>query len=256
MRTLSLIISLIILSSCSKEVNKGNNDPYTDTSQKRLVPCPEQTGQTLVLYTFGQSNSANSLAKLYSNSDSRIINYFNGKCYVAADPLLGATGDRGSQWVVASQKLMATGQFDYIIINSFGVGGSGIGEWVTNPEYIRRYKNPDVSIYLPTHFLWHQGESDAAQGTSTSNYQTWLNQIIQDSVQNFPGAKFYVSLATICNGSLPYEPVRAAQRNVVDNLKVFQGPDTDQILDRYDGCHIGATGQEQIGDFWQSVINL
>lgn len=250
-----LLLTILFCTACARE-NLNDNGPYEDVSTKVEVPCPNQTGQTMVLYAFGQSNSANSLEKVYTNSDARIINYFKGRCYIASDPLLGASGGRGSQWVVSAQKLMATGSFDAIIINSFGVGGSGIGDWISKPDYVRRYKNPDLSVYTPTHFLWHQGESDAAHGTSTSNYQSWMSQIINDSIQNFPTAKFYVSLATICGGNAPYEPVRQAQKNVVDNTRVFQGPDTDTISDRYDGCHIGASGQEEISNFWASVLNL
>src|SRR6187402_2032485 len=74
---------------------------YLLDSQNRLiaddrrpaVPCPPQTERTAVLLVLGQSNAANYAGQRYrSNFGTRIVNFFDGQCFVAASPLLGSTG--------------------------------------------------------------------------------------------------------------------------------------------------------------------
>ena len=205
------------------------------------------------MFTFGQSNSANALEKKYDNSDARIINYFNGKCYVAKDPLLGPDGNGGSQWVATAQKLMVSGNYDYVVINAFGVGGTSIKRWSFDGELVSRYQTKIKTQYIPTHFLWHQGEADV--NMDPAEYASRLTNIIQTAQTAYPSAKFYVSKASYCLNRSSAE-IRGAQASVVNNISVFQGPNTDEILDRWDNCHLSAVGQDRASTLWAGLLFL
>ena len=76
---------------------------YVDVSNKSEVSCPVEDDAYIII-GFGQSNSANYAGHRFEiNKD--IVNFYNGKCYVANDPLLGATGRSGSVWIPLSEQL-------------------------------------------------------------------------------------------------------------------------------------------------------
>src|SRR5262245_44217932 len=65
----------------------------------KIVPCPQQDERTAVILILGQSNAGNHGGqKTNSEYGSRIVNFFEGQCYVAASPLLGSTGTWGEFW--------------------------------------------------------------------------------------------------------------------------------------------------------------
>ena len=252
--TLFLVLPLI-LTACGKKSGSTTYHFNEDTSDRTEISCPVQNNRTMVMFTFGQSNSANALEKKYDNTDTRIVNYFNGKCYIAKDPLLGPDGTGGSQWVATAQKLMASGNYDAVVINAFGVGGTSIKRWSFDGELVNRYQTKIKTSYTPTHFLWHQGEADV--NMSKEEYMSRLTNIIQTAQAAYPSAKFYVSKASYC---LDRESsvIRSAQSDpsIINNTSVFQGPNTDEILDRWDNCHLSALGQDRVSTIWAGLLSL
>lgn len=250
MKWISAFLVLLFF-SCQKTVTIHN--PYfSDTSQKLEVTCPDQTENTMVMYTFGQSNAANVLSDKYNNTDPRIINYYKGRCYVATDPLLGASDAGGSQWVELGERLLQTGQYDVIVINAFGLGGTSIKEWTGDKKLKNHFYESIQTIYNPTHYLWHQGEADNRK-MSRETYLGHMRELIDRSLSGNE-ANFYVSVASRCSNE-PDPNVRQAQMDVVDNDRVFQGPDTDSILDRNDGCHFNAAGRTKVVDQWINILS-
>ena len=69
---------------------------FRDTSQRTKVPCRADAG-TAVLITLGQSNAANYALKRYTPKHE-VLNFdlYDGHCYKAQDPLLGASGTLGN----------------------------------------------------------------------------------------------------------------------------------------------------------------
>ena len=65
-------------------------------------PSPEDS---IVIIAFGQSNSANNASHTYPKNSNNILNFYKGKCFIAKDPLLGATGNRGNIWIPVSTKI-------------------------------------------------------------------------------------------------------------------------------------------------------
>ena len=71
----------------------------------REVRCADiPRGSLMVALAFGQSNSAN-FAQTRSVSKSNVFSYYGGRCYVAQDPMPGATGIGGSVWPVLGDKV-------------------------------------------------------------------------------------------------------------------------------------------------------
>lgn len=102
----------------------------TNFPNKLRVNCPKQTDETAVLLVIGQSNSANHAEKKYTTKNpTKVFNYYEGKCYVASSPLLGATGEEGEFITPLSDKLIANGTYKKVVIISADYGGSSISRW-------------------------------------------------------------------------------------------------------------------------------
>src|SRR4029079_8029979 len=71
----------------------------TSHDGKKAVACPQQTDRTAVLLLMGQSNAGNHAGQRFrSEHGDALINFFDGRCYVAASPLLGSDGTSGEYW--------------------------------------------------------------------------------------------------------------------------------------------------------------
>lgn len=217
--------------------------PFSDTTGRTEVTCPAQTSNTAVLFAFGQSNSANQLQNRYTPNNPKVLNYFQGKCYIAMDPLLGATDNLGSLWTEVGNRLT---QFDNVVIIPRGIGGTSIQQWVDND-----WMNVP-SPYQVTHFLWIQGESD--NGGDADKYANNLRQIIYRTKSYSPTAAFYVAIETICLKAADNN-IEQAQRSVIAP-GVLQGANLDLygIADRYDGCHLGSEAQAKAIDQWVTIL--
>src|ERR1700722_3908972 len=62
---------------------------------KKEIACPSQDEATAVLLVTGQSNASNSQGQRYQSADDQVVNFFEGRCYRAASPLLGADYQKG-----------------------------------------------------------------------------------------------------------------------------------------------------------------
>jgi hypothetical protein len=221
---------------------------------KREVPCPRQTNRTMVAFVFGQSNAANALGQRYAGRPN-VINFFDGKCFEASDPLLGNGYGSGSQWVLTANLIAE--RHDNVVIVPAAVGNTKIREWLSGPiaEMVQQ-RLATVGPYEVTHFLWHQGESDA--DTPSESYAAALRALIANVRGRFPNAHFYVSIASHCFEKKRSESVRRAQMSVVDpGRHIYQGPDTDMftaIEDRMDDCHFSGPGQQKIAKEWSRVL--
>lgn len=106
----SAITALIAITSFSlgykarqrdEKIENQKNNPetiFSDTAQKEEANCPDNSN-AIVMVAFGQSNSANYEGERHESKSDAIVNFYNGKCYKAKDPMLGATGRFGSIWI-------------------------------------------------------------------------------------------------------------------------------------------------------------
>jgi hypothetical protein len=232
---------------------------------KKAVPCPMQTADTAVLLVIGQSNSANHATKSFTTHfPDKVVNYFNRKCYVAASPLLGASGEGGEFITPLADKLVQDGIYQSVVIIASSIGGSPISRWQRDGDLndvvlavVRQLQYQ----YKITHIIWHQGEADYINRTSAKNYIKSFNSLVETLRESNVNAPIFISIATKCGGKSLWEennPTAMGQYQLVDNKDIFLGVDTDKLLsaaDRQaDGCHFEETGQLKAAESFARAI--
>ncbi len=234
----------------------GGADPR---SYKVRTQCDlSDPKRTIVLLALGQSNAANYTgAMVQSTYGGAVMNYYQGRCYVAADPLLGADGNSGSLWTELANRLISTGQADRVMIVPLAVGGSSMIHWQPGGDLyqelgrlIDALEADHISI---TDTVWVQGEaerySDSPFYEHAEKYASALKSIIA-LTRKYGISRFYVSMTSSCSNqaypSKPTRSIREAQMSVLSTKdQIFSGPDIDGIneyADRFDACHLTLEG--------------
>jgi len=241
-----------------------NPGDFTDTSKKTEVPCgTAMKGKTMVALVFGQSNSANHGESPLATKRN-VYNFYDNKCYVAADPLLGTTGGGGSVWTRLGDKLIESGMYDNVIFVTIGVGGTPIRRWAPGgdlnlriSDVVRQLKKKKIR---PTHLFWHQGESDRWDKTPKEDYKRMFVDMLAQIRKLGIDAPVYVAVATRCGSAGPGYDVQFAQRELVNPaLGIFPGAYSDELLgieDRHDGCHFSTAGLLKHAEMWFQAIKL
>src|SRR5262249_26826993 len=105
----------------------------------RLPVERSEMGDPSVFLIIGQSNGGN-YGEVKHAAERPVFNFnpFDGLCYRACDPLLGATGDRGSPWCMLGDALIADGFAQSILLCPLSVGGATVGEWAPGGTYNHR----------------------------------------------------------------------------------------------------------------------
>jgi hypothetical protein len=263
-RTLLVVMGcvgcLLLVRQLGLGVAENDYGQVIDYPGKRLVPPPVITPRTMVAFTFGQSNAANSGSDRDQERNRRVFAYFDGRYSIAEDPLLGATGMKGSPWTRAANKLVTAGTFDSVVLLAGAVGSTVVRDWTTggrlNGMLEARLADAKAAGLTVTHFLWHQGESDNNdEGVAT--YDAAMRPIIALTKRYFPRSKFFVAQATICMRSPPPNAaLRKVQRDLARIPGVYEGPNTDEIGcdGRFDDCHLNGKGLEQHANGWAAAI--
>jgi len=235
--------------------------------EKIQVGCPVQTKDTGVLLIIGQSNAANHAQRKFTTQyPNNVVNYFEGQCYVASSPLLGATGQGGEFITPLADRLIAKGTYKNIVIIAAAVTGSPISRWVRhgdlNESLIALMKDVQKKFRI-TDVIWHQGETDASTRMSTTAkvYVSSFHSLVGTLTERKVRAPIFVSIATRCNAGDNWSevnPVGIGQRMLIDNEKIFLGADTDKLVeltDRYDSCHFSESGQMKVAEAFADSIS-
>ncbi len=225
---------------------------YFDVSSKKVVPCPPNSLDTGVLLIIGQSNSANTAAKKYTTEYSgKVVNYFEGRCFDASSPLLGATGQGGEFLTPLADNLVRSGIYKNVVIITSSINSSLIARWERdgdlNKMLIKTLR--EAAFYYPmiTDVIYHQGEADYNH-TTRDAYTASFRSLVASLLEIKVTAPIFISVATRC-AQQDWESdnsIAIAQRSLVDNKHIFLGLDSDDIIelgDRFDGCHFNETGQ-------------
>ncbi|OBY04442.1 hypothetical protein BAE36_24835 [Rhizobium leguminosarum bv. trifolii] len=238
---------------------------------KTLVNCPTQTDRTAVLLILGQSNAANDGGQRHrSDYGARVVNAFDKRCYIAASPLLGSTDTKGEYWTLLANNLIASGQYDSVILAPLAYSGSEVARWATggdiNPVLVDTVKELRDSGYRITSVLWVQGEKDLVIGTTAEAYQERFMSMVDTLRQDGVEAPVYISIASKClepsnGGFKEHIPDNAIVRAQLALSKsghgIREGVNSDELLDgedRYDDCHIGGTGAEKVSRAWMNLL--
>ena len=190
--------------------------------------------------------------------------------YLGEDPLLGPDAQGGSVWGVLGDKLIADGHYDNVLVLPFGIGGSSLSQWqqdgVLYPLLQHSLDAINTAGIEPSHILWHQGESDAGQGTSEEAYFEMFEALVTELREHGYKAPVSPAVATYCLFTyIEPEPgyeerrevVRAAQLRLPEIDGVEPGPDTDLIQGeryRHDSCHFSARGMQAHADAWLEAL--
>jgi lysophospholipase L1-like esterase len=216
-------------------------------------------GRLMIVLTFGQSQAANYGETEYCSKEN-VYNYYNGKFYTAVDPLLGATGKRGSVWTRLGDKIIEQGLYDNVLFVPIAVGASGIESWSSDGNLyhritdaidgLRKYK---LEI---THMFWSQGSYDSWQHTpeAADEYKAEFMEMVDGIREYGVTAPIYVSVETYSYGnSDPY--IQQAQRDLVNiDAKIYPGPNNDEIKERWDGVHFSNKGLDKLANLWFEII--
>ena len=241
-----------VIASPGSYIQYDSLERLTHYPGKTQVECPIQARDTGVLLILGQSNAANhGQRKFTTQYPNHVVNYFDGRCYVASSPLLGATDVGGEFITPLADQLIAKGIYRDMVIIANAVGGSEISRWQRdgdlNDALIALIKHVQTKFQI-TDVIWHQGESDARHTTAkvyVSSFHSLVGTLTQLNVR----APIFISIASMCHPGAEWteaNPVTIGQRMLIDNQRVFLGVDTDTLIelkDRYDACHFSETGQ-------------
>lgn len=239
----------------------------TGKGESETVDCPAQDARTAVFLIVGQSNAGNHGGQLtLSAYGSKIVNFFNGRCYVASSPLLGSTGTWGEYWTETANQLLHSGRFERIVLVPTAVAGTSIARWSASGELnlMLRYTMDRVAAtgFTITHVLWHQGETDAAIGMHEEDYRSHFRSFVESLRGAGVSAPVYASIATKCLVIGPYSqlnPIARAQAALASiGFGVQAGVNSDELLgkvDRYDGCHVSGSGTSKMAVAWAKLLS-
>jgi len=235
-----------------------------ESLNKSQVPCPNQATRLGVLLVIGQSNSANFAEKrLTTRYPNQVLNYFDGKCYVASSPLLGASGSEGEFITPLADTLIESKIYDEIVIISLGVGGSKVEAWSAGGDLNRMMFHvlDQARGFQITEVIWHQGEADFTNRTSSESYIRSFHSLSRTLADHGVTAPIFIAIATKCGYDeiwVKQNDIAVAQRSLIDNETVFLGADTDDLLApndrRLDECHLSASGQLKVAASFASAI--
>lgn len=238
-------------------------DRLVGYGNKHEVPCPPQTDRTMVLLIAGQSNAANSGGQRYVGLPN-VVNYFAGKCYAAASPLLGATGISGDPWTLLGNMIIERNLADRVVLVASAMSGSSIERWKDGAPLnlmLRSVISDLATHYRITGILWHQGEWDHGSMTQ-SDYSAKFLSLVESIRRLEVDAPIYISVASRCDVTdtpwTPVNPIADAQRALPDSRRgILRGVDTDALItsiDRTDDCHFAGSGLEKFAAAWVSIL--
>ena len=226
-------------------------------------PCLPVSDKTAVIVVHGQSNAGNFGSARHTARDG--VDNFDpatGKCFAAADPLLGTDGMGGSFATRLGDILIQAGRYDRVILVPLAIGGASL--FFLNDEGALVITNGIAKLraaeLTPTHILFQQGERDALMTTSAEQYASLLHQLVNRFRDAGIAAPFYLSRSAKCDyaGPTNIAAVRAGQLAAVNEaLDIRQGPDTDTIGNEgrvSDGCHMNEIGTLANAALWAAFI--
>ena len=226
------------------------------------ITCPIQDEKTAVLLLVGQSNAANYQGQRHQSADDRVVNFVDGRCYRAASPLLGADGNRGEPWTLLGNKLVQSGLYHTVILIPAAVGGSSVRRWAAGGDLnamLMAVISAVKARYTINAVLLDQGTTDFVERMPEGEYRSDLKAMIDSVRAQGVHAPFFITRSTAGPPDWTEDnPVARAQATLADSRNaVFDGPNTDRDvtpLDRYDGYHFGASGQEKFTGAWMRLL--
>jgi hypothetical protein len=238
--------------------------PIPNATGRQQVACVAGGRNTFVVVTLGQSNAANFAAGRYSaRHDVLNFNAYDGKCYRAIDPLVGASGDGGNFATRLGDILIERGLADRIVVAPIAMGNTRIEDWSSEGAFNQRVRVLIRRLFdagiTPDVILWQQGEGNAGDDDPGGHtYSRHLLEVVQTFRDYGTAAPFMIALCSLCGQPQPNaKNVRLGQRAAVSaEIGTFLGPDTDLLGPeyRFDACHMSENGAHRQAEMWADSI--
>lgn len=255
------ILYLIFNYNNNQDVSQATSPSETEIKLQDRIPANEDilyAGNTAIIFTFGQSNSACHGQGSYS-CRNQVYEYFDGNLYPAKEPLIGATGlDGCSVWTRMADMLIDSGFYKQVVLIPAGIGGTTVECWSEgecNKKLTETLSWISKDRIKVTHIIWHQGESDNLENTSKEVYKSRLKKILTQIRNAGQSADFWVCTASyhpavigIKDNGIDTIIQQAQMEFVNENPGTRPGANTDEIMlafDRYDGVHFSRVGLDK-----------
>lgn len=242
----------------------GSGPGFANTEGRVLKPCRAE--RQLVILIAGQSNGANYLgsdAPSYLASPAVVnFNVYDGQCYQAREPLLGAGGIHGSFADRLGDLIIKNGIADRVVLAPVAIGGTIAQDWhgILYPRIAVALEGLRRQGLKPDVILWQQGEAEAqTPNYSAERYQDDIHAITALIRAVGIDAPFYVAVSTTCQEQTKRndKTIQRAQRTIEDETRMIRkGADTDQFGSEYraDGCHFSARGADVVAREWFKAV--
>jgi hypothetical protein len=235
----------------AKSLDAAANLSDRHNAHARPVACPPK-GRLMVALIVGQSNVGNFAARQL-RAGPRVSVFYEGRCWEAADPLLGASGARGSPWPAFADAVVASGRYDHVLLVPAAVGATPMSSWapggIHHDRIAARVDQLAEAGLAVTHVLIGQGEYEASANADPVAYRRAAEALIR----SLPTANVYFATTGRCESDSNAE-IRAAQAAARAATGARPGPDMDRIEDRVNGCHLGARGQMEAARAWARAV--
>ena len=191
------------------------------------------------------------------------FNVYDGHCYHAADPLLGASGLGGNVAPRFGDIIIKWGLFDRIIVAPISMAGSTVEQWADEGPYNRLIIALIRQLYdaglTPNFIFYQQGVGNVGAGdVAGRKYRKNLLEVVRTFRSFGIDAPFFIALES---GRAVNDPdagnIRSGQRSAVNaGIGTFLGPDINSIGQdhRRDGCHFKESGLQIAAAMWADVL--
>jgi hypothetical protein len=223
---------------------------------QQIADCPDPES-TIVLVTGGQSNASNAISnQSATKAGENVYSWFAGNCYIARDPVPGATGNYGSLWPLVGLELAKKTDRPVLLING-AIGSTQVADWVdTRSGYYAALRDRMAEArgagYEADIIAWHQGETDAKVGGDMALFKQQLQTLTNQLLADMPKARLYMFRASRCIGPMRQDGVaeilRVQTEVAEENDRIVAGMDTDILGNdyRWDMCHLNSLGRAAI----------
>lgn len=259
-----------ILGATWWQAGKADRSLFTRL-QERVAPgpsapqaCRHPERRQLVILALGQSNAGNHGAETdpEPRDEAPTVTVFDGTaCRRSADPLPGGTGRHRSIWSRLEDQFKRRGTPVEVVVALLAVDSTSIDDWTRSGSPLAEELSRLLSALSrhplrPDVVLWQQGESDARQGTSSSDYEARFDRLLTQLRHAGIDAPVLLARSTRCRNQGPRAVHQAQDRLVQRHAGVLMGPDIDALAGplRHLDCHLTAAGLDAAASAWVEAI--
>ena len=245
---------------------------YSTTAGRTSTSAALTPGErTLVAIVGGQSLSANFGQSLYTPANAAKVQNLNipdNTVYRCVDPVLGATGVDGSYIGRLGDKLIDGGAFDRVIFIPIGIGATSIIQHTPRGNYNHRiiaaalrakafgWLDPNANVEAAV--LWHQGEGDNVDCTSTATYVARFLEVQGTLTGRGIDIPWLIAKSTMVANEVDAD-IQAAQDALVNHgANRYAGANIDSLTGstnrQAEGTHLKDAGNDAAAALWKTAI--